>query len=156
MERNNRHLGASNVLASICPPSLTRSHLRSAMYESVMSCIYAGIHIAVTATLAEIAGWRWSWNWKVVIMSAWGNTFESVGGGGEEIRLAVLSWRLFSACCGPEIVAQGESRPTWSQTLRADTGEESPNVACLMRLSFMTLNNRCHLVKDHRICWNLI
>lgn len=38
------------------PLSLTRSHLRSALYESVMSCIYAGIHIAVTATLAEIPG----------------------------------------------------------------------------------------------------
>jgi len=59
MERNNWHLGGSNVLASICP---LVSHLRSALYESVMSCIYAGIHIAVTATLAEIGGWRWSWN----------------------------------------------------------------------------------------------
>lgn len=156
MGRNNRHLGVSNVSVSICPPSLSLSFAVSPVWASDVLYIYAGIHIAVTATLAEIGGWRWSWNWKVVIMSAWGNTFEAVGGGGEEIRLGLLLWRLFSTCCGPEIFAQGESRPTWSKLLRADTGEESPNDACLMRLSFMTLNNRYNLVKYHRICWNFI
>lgn len=38
------------------PLSFSRSHLRPVLYEPVMSCIYAGIHIAVTATLAEIGG----------------------------------------------------------------------------------------------------
>lgn len=90
------------------------SHLRSVLYESVMSCIYAGIYIAVTATPAEIGGWRWSWNWKVVIMSAWGNTLESVEerrGPGSVIVETVFS--LLWVWDG----AQGERGPTWSQTL---------------------------------------
>ena len=53
----------------------------------VMPCIYAQIHITVTAVAAGDGGagdWKLAagdeaGNWKVVIMSAWGNTFESPG-----------------------------------------------------------------------------